>query len=52
LDIAIQGDGLLEVQMADGTLSYTRDGALKIGAGWRPSWLWSTESHRQFEVAS
>jgi flagellar basal-body rod protein FlgG len=29
LDVAIQGDGFLQVQMADGTLAYTRDGALK-----------------------
>jgi flagellar basal-body rod protein FlgG len=29
LDVAIQGDGFFEVQMPDGTKSYTRDGALK-----------------------
>jgi len=29
LDIAIQGDGFFQVQMPDGTLAYTRDGALK-----------------------
>jgi flagellar basal-body rod protein FlgG len=29
LDVAIQGDGFFEVQMPDGTLAYTRDGALK-----------------------
>jgi flagellar basal-body rod protein FlgG len=29
LDIAIQGDGFIEVQMPDGTKAYTRDGALK-----------------------
>jgi flagellar basal-body rod protein FlgG len=29
LDMAIQGDGFFEVQMPDGTLAYTRDGALK-----------------------
>jgi len=29
LDVAIQGDGFFQVQMPDGTLSYTRDGALK-----------------------
>lgn len=29
LDLAIQGDGFLQVQMPDGTLAYTRDGALK-----------------------
>jgi flagellar basal-body rod protein FlgG len=29
LDVAIQGDGFFQVQMPDGTLAYTRDGALK-----------------------
>lgn len=29
LDIAIQGDGFFEVQMADGSRAYTRDGAFK-----------------------
>ncbi len=29
LDVAIQGQGFFEVQMPDGTLAYTRDGALK-----------------------
>ena len=29
LDMAIQGDGFLQVTMPDGTLAYTRDGALK-----------------------
>jgi flagellar basal-body rod protein FlgG len=29
LDVAIQGEGFFEVQMPDGTLAYTRDGALK-----------------------
>lgn len=29
LDVAVQGDGLFEVQMPDGTLAYTRDGAFK-----------------------
>ena len=29
LDLAIQGDGFLEVQLPDGTKAYTRDGALK-----------------------
>src|SRR5215467_1497302 len=29
LDIAILGDGFIQVQMPDGTLAYTRDGALK-----------------------
>jgi len=32
LDIAIQGDGFFQVQMPDGTLAYTRDGALKTAA--------------------
>jgi len=35
LDLAIQGDGFLEVQLADGTKAYTRDGALKAGADGR-----------------
>jgi flagellar basal-body rod protein FlgG len=30
MDIAIDGDGFLEVQRADGTKAYTRDGGLKI----------------------
>jgi flagellar basal-body rod protein FlgG len=30
LDIAIQGDGFFEVQKADGTLAYTRDGSMKV----------------------
>jgi flagellar basal-body rod protein FlgG len=29
LDVAIQGQGFFEVQMPDGTLSYTRDGSFK-----------------------
>lgn len=29
-DIAISGDGFLEVQQADGTKAYTRDGSLKV----------------------
>lgn len=29
LDVAIQGDGFFQVQMPDGTLAYTRDGALQ-----------------------
>jgi len=29
LDVAIQGEGFFQVQMPDGTLAYTRDGALK-----------------------
>lgn len=32
LDIAIEGDGFLQVQLDDGTLAYTRDGALKRDA--------------------
>ncbi len=32
LDIAIQGDGFFEVQQADGTLAYTRDGSFKLNA--------------------
>jgi flagellar basal-body rod protein FlgG len=31
LDLAIQGDGFLEVERPDGTLAYTRDGSLKVG---------------------
>lgn len=30
LDVAIAGDGFLSVQQADGTIGYTRDGALKL----------------------
>jgi len=30
LDVAIEGDGFLEVQKDDGTTAYTRDGSLKI----------------------
>lgn len=32
MDIAIQGDGFLEIQMPDGTNAYTRDGGLKVSA--------------------
>ncbi len=32
LDIAIQGDGFFEVQRADGTLGFTRDGSFKLNA--------------------
>jgi flagellar basal-body rod protein FlgG len=32
LDIAIQGDGFLEVQLPDGSRAFTRDGALKTTA--------------------
>ncbi len=35
LDVAVQGDGFFEVTMPDGTLAYTRDGALKTGADGR-----------------
>jgi len=30
LDLAIEGDGFLQFRMSDGTISYSRDGALKI----------------------
>jgi flagellar basal-body rod protein FlgG len=30
LDVAIQGDGFFQVSMPDGSLAYTRDGALKV----------------------
>ena len=32
LDIAIQGEGFLQIMKSDGTLAYTRDGALKVDA--------------------
>ncbi len=32
LDLAISGNGFFQVQMPDGTLGYTRDGALKLSA--------------------
>jgi flagellar basal-body rod protein FlgG len=35
LDVAIQGDGFFEVQMADGTRAYSRDGAFKTSADGR-----------------
>ncbi|HEX4343236.1 MAG TPA: flagellar basal-body rod protein FlgG [Verrucomicrobiae bacterium] len=35
LDVAIQGDGFLQVQMPDGTLAYTRDGGLKTASDGR-----------------
>ena len=35
MDIAIQGDGFLEVQLPDGTRAYTRDGGLKTGSDGR-----------------
>lgn len=31
-DIALEGDGFLQVQMPDGTTGYTRDGSLKLSA--------------------
>ncbi|MBI2814292.1 MAG: flagellar basal-body rod protein FlgG [Opitutae bacterium] len=31
-DLAIQGDGFFEVQRADGTIGYTRDGSFKLNA--------------------
>lgn len=35
MDVAVQGDGFFEVQLADGTLAYTRDGALKLASDGR-----------------
>jgi flagellar basal-body rod protein FlgG len=35
LDVAVQGDGFFEVQMPDGTQSYTRDGAFKTDSSGR-----------------
>lgn len=32
MDIAIQGDGFFEVQRADGTIAYTRNGSFKLSA--------------------
>jgi len=32
LDIAIEGDGFFEVEMPDGSIRYTRDGALKVNS--------------------
>ena len=32
LDVAIQGDGFFQVQLPDGRIAYTRDGAFKIDA--------------------
>lgn len=32
LDIAIDGDGFIQIRQADGTIGYTRDGSLKISA--------------------
>jgi flagellar basal-body rod protein FlgG len=35
LDVAVQGDGFFEVQMPDGTVAYTRDGAFKTSSDGR-----------------
>ncbi len=35
LDVAVQGDGFFEVQMPDGSLAYTRDGAFKTSSDGR-----------------
>ncbi|HEV8543702.1 MAG TPA: flagellar basal-body rod protein FlgG [Verrucomicrobiae bacterium] len=35
MDVAIHGDGFFEVQLPDGTLAYTRDGALKTASDGR-----------------
>jgi len=35
LDVAVQGDGFFQVTLPDGTLAYTRDGALKTGSDGR-----------------
>ena len=35
MDVAIQGDGFFQVTMPDGTLAYTRDGALKTASDGR-----------------
>ncbi len=32
MDVAIQGEGFLQVRRVDGTIAYTRDGALKISS--------------------
>lgn len=32
LDVAVEGDGFLQVVMADGSIAYTRDGSLKVDA--------------------
>lgn len=32
LDLAVQGDGFFQIQMADGTIAYTRDGGFKISS--------------------
>src|SRR5690606_1703407 len=35
LDLAIEGKGFLEVRLPDGTLGFTRDGALKVAGDGR-----------------
>ena len=35
LDVAVQGDGFFEVQMPDGSVAYTRDGAFKTNSDGR-----------------
>jgi len=35
LDVAVQGDGFFQIQMPDGTLAYTRDGAFKTASDGR-----------------
>lgn len=35
LDVAIQGDGFFEIQQADGSVAYTRDGAFKVDGNGR-----------------
>jgi len=35
LDVAIEGQGFFEIERPDGTLAYTRDGALKVDANGR-----------------
>lgn len=42
LDIAIQGDGFLEVTLPDGTLAYSRGGALQVN---RDGMLTTSEGH-------
>jgi flagellar basal-body rod protein FlgG len=32
LDLAVQGDGFFQIQMADGTTAYTRDGGFKVSS--------------------
>lgn len=35
-DLAVQGDGFFQVQLADGTVAYTRDGAFKLDGSTGP----------------